>query len=113
MPTNTKQTAISAGSVTPQTIPVNYNRRQLWIQSYGAPEQSSNPTMWVAFGVPATAGTNGEIQIVGGAMFVWGAGDSYQRGASTEFSVCPGEYISIIAQSGTAVGMVQEYSGQI
>lgn len=107
----TIQTAINVGSVAAQVVvPArlpssnnlalrdlgNIGRVYFEIQSYGPPDYSANPTFWVAFGKAAVVGGSGSFQMVVGAVFSW---SDYE---------CPQGYISIISESGTALGMITE-----
>lgn len=118
----TKATAISVGTAAVTVVPArspaspntplgalsNSGRLNLVIQSFGAPDYSNNPTFWIAFGQTAVVGGVGSYQLTTGG--VW------ERGAlATEInslgSVCPQEYISIVAESGTALGSIIEILG--
>jgi hypothetical protein len=107
----TKQFAINAttGSAV-QVAPNDADRRACYIRNYS--NSTVNPgqgTMWVAFGVVATAGTNGELEVVPGAEYSFG-GDlrptTQTLPGSFRLPNCPLESISVITTGGTAVGCV-------
>lgn len=116
---STVHTAISVGTTAVTVVPArpsfsynaplnplkNNSRLVLKIQSYGSPEYPSNPTFWVAFGQTAVVGGAGSIQVVTGDSQEWGIPSPTGNPVS---SACPQGYISIVGQSGTAVGAVIE-----
>jgi len=62
--------------------------------------------MWLAFGNAATAGSNGEMEIVPGGEYSWGgvltplaSGEAY----------IPTDSVNIIISGGSATGAVVEY----
>lgn len=64
----TQQFAINATVSNSIPVPNDADRRSLYIRNYG----NSSSTMWVAFGQPATPGTNGEMEIVPGSEYSFG-----------------------------------------
>lgn len=94
----TVHTAITNVTVSTQFVVSRTERRALYIRNYAA----SVGTMWLAFGQAATAGTNGEMEIVPGGEYNWNGLLPPLQGN------VPLESINIIASGGTATGCVVE-----
>jgi hypothetical protein len=100
--------AINANTSTSvQVAGANSNRNSLYIRNYASgvvnPGQG---TMWVAFGVPATVGTNGEMEILPGGEYSWGSG--LLPNNTTPLKGYPLESVNIISSGGAAVGCCVE-----
>lgn len=87
------------------------NRRYMMIRNYSSSEQ----ILWVAFGVAATCGTNGELEIMPGYTYEFGTtrlispNGLIANNQTAQQPNCPTEYVSVIAgplntPTGTAVG---------
>lgn len=117
-----RATAISVGTVAVTVVPArspsspnaplgplpNTGRLNLLIQSFGSPEYPNNPTIWIAFGQTAVVGGAGSIQLTTGGTFERGVLATEINALS---SVCPQEYISVVAQSAGALGSIIELLG--
>jgi hypothetical protein len=95
-------TPVTNVSVSTQFAPNRPERLSLYVRNYSG----STGTMWLALGVPATAGTNGEYEIVPGGEYSWTgiltpieAGNVY----------IPTDSVNIIISGGSATGAVVEY----
>lgn len=98
--------AAIAGSSTVVTATDN-TRRFLYLRNY----TGSADTLWIAFGRPATAGSNGELELAPGEEISFGGKlESNLVGQPTAFQQnCPVESINVIATSTTATGCVLTY----
>lgn len=91
------QTPINATTNDAQLLPYQSERTYLHIRNYSG----STETMWVAFGRAATAGTNGELEIVPGSEYIWGSILWTAYGSQPS---CPQDPIHVITSTGTASG---------
>lgn len=107
----TTQYTISANtSTSTQAAAADTTRRYMIIQNYqNATVNSGQGTMYVAFGVAATAGTNGELEIPPGAAYVFGGKlDPSKQTLPGSFFLpnTPTEAVNVISVGGTAVGSI-------
>lgn len=113
----TQQFPISANNAAAQVIPADQNRRYMLIRNYS----TSGQILWVAFGAIATCGNNGEIEILAGYTYEWGAtrfispNGLIANNQTFAQPNCPIEYVSVIAgtlgnPTGTAVGCLMVIS---
>src|SRR5271168_3835210 len=112
----TKQFVISANTGAAVTITgqlpsgANPDARSIYIRNYAnAIVNPGQGSMWVAFGAVATAGTNGEMEIVPGDEYSYGGPlppSTLNLPGGTRLPNCPTEFISVISTGGTAVGCV-------
>jgi hypothetical protein len=109
----TVQTALNATSTASNPVPYNPDRRFAYIRNY----TNSGATMWVLF-VPqgstavATAGTNGELEILPGMDYEFGGKldpTTKQLPGSFKLPNVPLEGISIITSGGTATGTFMQF----
>jgi hypothetical protein len=90
---------INATSAASQVVPADSNRRYMLIRNYSASQQ----TMWIAFGVVATCGTNGELEVLPGYAYEFGTSRLIHPNglvANNETFPqpnCPTEYVSVIS----------------
>jgi hypothetical protein len=108
----TKQFAINAtmassipSNSSNQTAGSDPDRRSLYIRNYS----TSLVTMWVAFGQPATAGTNGEMEVPPDFEYTFGGSlkpSTQTLPGSFYLPNCPHESINVITSSGVATGCV-------
>jgi hypothetical protein len=102
----TVHTPIVAGTSSTQIASANSGRRSLFVQNYA----ESGSAMYIAFGQPATAGTNGELEIPAGQNFSWGGRLAMPANppstGPTLAPACPTESINVIVASGSASGAV-------
>lgn len=94
------QAPISAGTGSSLVIPAHNYRFYLHIRNYTASAQ----TIWVSFGIPATPGTNGELEIVPGSEYIWGNLD--YGTTNYESHGCPTDAIYVITSASTATGCI-------
>lgn len=95
-------TAITNVAVTTQISPPRAERLSLYIRNY----QASTGTIWVALGQAATAGSNGEIEIVPGGEYTW---SGVITPLDSGMAYIPTDSVNIIVSGGTATGAVVEY----
>jgi len=102
----TVHTPILAVGSSTQVAGANSGRRSLFVQNYA----ESSVSMYVAFGQPATAGTNGELEIPAGQNFSWGGTLAMPANppstGPTLAPACPTESINVVVASGSASGAV-------
>lgn len=97
------QTSLNAGLVSVQALSADPNRVFLYLRNY----QSSTNNIYVSFGPgPATAGTNGELELTPGEQLQFGA--NYQSTNIPPYysNNCPLDSINIVTATGTALGCV-------
>ena len=109
-----KQTALTATGTTAQAVPVNNLRRRLRIQIYAfAPGTTTSQTglVYVSFTAPATLGTAGEIEMIGGQTIEFGGYEPNNEpmNAQPYFPSCPLDAINVIAVGGTMYGSIVEF----
>ena len=98
----TQQFAINATTGNSVPVPADRDRRGLYLRNYS----NSSATMWVAFGQPATLGTNGELEIPPGSEYSFGGElkpSTRTLPGSFYLPNCPPESINVIC-SATASG---------
>lgn len=91
----TIQIAINANNVSAQVLTSSQSRIFLYIKNYASPLSGDN--LYVSFGQAATAGTNGELELLPGQELVFGGTSAPQN--------CPQGTISVISPT-TAKGCV-------
>jgi hypothetical protein len=99
----TQQFPIVAGTTASQVVSENFNRRYLYIKSYvlvPSTQDQQTPTLYVAFGVPATVGLNGEMEFLPGSEYLWNGK------LPPLVSDLPYQYISVITNTGTIYGSI-------
>ena len=113
----TLQYAINATGTTAVALAADQNRRYLLVRNYS----DSAQIIWVAFGVAATCGTNGELEVLAGFTYEFGTGKLISpNGLIANNEVfpqpnCPTESINVICgarngPAGTAVGSIMVVS---
>jgi hypothetical protein len=102
----TVHTPIVAADASTQVLAANSGRRSLFVQNYA----ESGASIYIAFGQPATAGANGELEIPPGQNFSWGGTLAMPANppstGTTAAPACPTESVNVIAASGFASGAV-------
>ena len=95
-------TPITNVSVSTQVVPSHSGRISLYIRNY----QGSSGTIWAALGQAATAGSNGEIEIVPGGEYTW---SGVMTPIDSGMSYIPTDSVNVIVSGGIATGAVVEY----
>ena len=76
-----------------QVLPAFRHRTFLLLRNYS----TSGVTIWVAFGVVATAGNNGELEIPPGIDYTFGGERRYPQYFTQFNNNCPTESINVIS----------------
>lgn len=96
----TQHFKINATGVSSVAAPADVNRISLYIRNYSG----SGQTVWVAFGQVATAGTNGEMELVPGAEYAFGSTTFPNN--TLPLKAYPTESVNVITSTGTATGCI-------
>ena len=99
----TQQIPILATTTATTVAPRNENRRFMYLKNYvnkPTDQTAQANTIYIAFGVPATPGLNGEYELLPGSEYVWNGVLPPLLGD------LPFDYISVCTFTGTAYGAI-------